>query len=591
MNPTRQTSSHGATTAAGPRADVASISIALAGSGGSGVMTAGNLLLDAAARAGLYGLMVRTSGPQIRGGEAAALLRLARTQTESLDDGFDLLLAIDWQNINRFADEIPMRASGLLVGDSDEGEPPAVFLAGGARFVPLPLKKIAKGIAGSWINMVALGVSGALAGLSAGMLEEALRASWKRGDTALQANLRALHAGVEAAGGIEGMPRFGAGVAPKHKRWLLSGNEGAGFGAVRGGVRFVAAYPITPATEVLEWLAPALTKVGGTLLQAEDELASINMIIGASYGGVPSLTATAGPGLALMTEGIGLAVSAEVPVVVVDVMRGGPSTGIPAKSEQSDLSFAVSGLHGDAPRVVVAPTSIADCVATTQWAVELAETLQAPAIVLSDQFMGQSRAIIDRPADPGFVAQRLVAEAHAPDFKRYRNTESGISPMAIPGTPGIVYTADGLEKNEAGIPSSQARDHITQLEKRQRKLLQHDYGRWWADIEGEGDIAIITFGSVTDVAREALGRLAAQDVKARLVALRLLAPALPERLEKALEGVKRVLVVEQNHTAQLFRYLRSMYDLPGKPASFHRPGPLPMRPGELANVILEWRQQ
>ncbi len=591
MNPTRQTPSPGATTAAGPRAGVASISIALAGSGGSGVMTAGNLLLDAAARAGLYGLMVRTSGPQIRGGEAAALLRLARTQTESLDDGFDLLLAIDWQNINRFADEIPMRASGLLVGDSDEGEPPAVFLAGGARFVPLPLKKIARGIAGSWINMVALGVSGALAGLSAEVLGEALRASWKRGDTALQANLQALHAGVEAASDIEGMPRFGAGAAPEHKRWLLSGNEGAGFGAVRGGVRFVAAYPITPATEVLEWLAPALAKVGGTLLQAEDELASINMIIGASYGGVPSLTATAGPGLALMTEGIGLAVSAEVPVVVVDVMRGGPSTGIPAKSEQSDLSFAVSGLHGDAPRVVVAPTSIADCVATTQWAVELAETLQAPAIVLSDQFMGQSRAIIDRPADPGFVAQRLVAEAHAPDFKRYRNTESGISPMAIPGTPGIVYTADGLEKNEAGIPSSQARDHVTQLEKRQRKLLQHDYGRWWADVEGEGDIAIITFGSVTDVAREALGRLAAQDVKARLVALRLLAPALPERLEEALEGVKRVLVVEQNHTAQLFRYLRSMYDLPGKPASFHRPGPLPMRPGELANVILEWRQQ
>ena len=180
---------------------------------------------------------------------------------------------------------------------------------------------------------------------------------------------------------------------------LISGNEAAGYGAIRGGVRFVAAYPITPATEMLEWMAPALAKVGGTLLQAEDELASINMIIGASYGGVPSLTATAGPGLALMTEGIGLAVSAEVPVVIVDVMRGGPSTGIPAKSEQSDLSFAVSGLSGDAPRLVLAPTSIADCLATTQWAVELAEALQAPAIVLSDQFMGQSRAIIDRPAD------------------------------------------------------------------------------------------------------------------------------------------------------------------------------------------------
>jgi len=568
----------------------ASISIALAGSGGSGVMTAGNLLLDAAAKAGLYGLMVRTSGPQIRGGEAAALLRLARTQTESLDDGFDLLLAIDWQNINRFADEIPMRASGLLVGDSDEGEPPPVFLAGGARFVSLPLKKMAKAISGSWTNMVALGVSGALAGIPAEALEQALRASWKRTDAALQANLRALHAGIDAAAAIDGMPHICAGAVPSEKRWLLSGNEAAGFGALRGGVRFVAAYPITPATEMLEWMAPALAKVGGTLLQAEDELASINMIIGASFGGVPSLTATAGPGLALMTEGIGLAVSAEVPVVIVDVMRGGPSTGIPAKSEQSDLSFAVSGLHGDAPRLVLAPTSIADCVATTQWAVQLAEALQAPAIVLSDQFMGQSRAIVDRPVDPGFAANRLVAEADTPDFKRYRNTESGVSPMAIPGTPGIVYTADGLEKSEAGIPSSQARDHYTQLDKRERKLILYDYGDWWADIEGEGDIAVITFGSVTDVAREALARLAEQGTKARLIALRLLAPALPDRLAQALDGVKRVLVVEQNHSAQLFRYLRAMHDLPGKPASFHRPGPLPMRPGELAKAILEWRQ-
>ncbi len=575
---------------AGPENAAASISIAMAGSGGSGVMTAGNLLLDAAAKAGLYGLMVRTSGPQIRGGEAAALLRLTRVQTESLDDGFDLLLAIDWQNINRFADEIPMRASGVLIGDSDEGEPPAVFLAGGARFVSLPLKKISKGIPGSWTNMVALGAAGAAAGIPVEAIDEAVRASWKRTDAALQANLLAVRAGIDAAASIGGLPRVAAGSASATRRWLLSGNEGAGFGALRGGIRFVAAYPITPATELLEWMAPALTKVGGTLLQAEDELASINMIVGASYGGVPSLTATAGPGLALMTEGIGLAVSAEVPVVVVDVMRGGPSTGIPAKSEQSDLSFAVSGLHGDAPRLVLAPTSIADCVATTQWAVALAEALQAPAIVLSDQFMGQSRAIIDPPADPGFVANRLVVPAHAPDFKRYRDTESGVSPMSIPGTPGVVYTADGLEKNEAGIPSSQARDHYTQLDKRERKLVQYDYGDWWADIEGAGNLAVITFGSVTAVAREALARLAPQDVGVRLVALRLLAPALPERLEEALRGVDRVLVVEQNHTAQLFRYLRAMYDLPGKPASFHRPGPLPMRPDELAKVILDWRQ-
>jgi len=575
-------------TAPSPR-KAASVSIALAGSGGSGVMTAGTLLLSAAAKAGLYGLMVRTSGPQIRGGEAAALVRLGEAPMHGLDDRFDVLLAIDWQNVDRFADEIPLAATSAMIGDPDEGEAPEVFRSAGARYFPRPLKKTAKGIAGSWTNMVALGLAGALAGIPEDTLATAVRDTWKRSAEALAANLAAVHAGVAAAAGIDGVPKLRASAKGAGRRWLISGNEAAGYGAIRGGVRFVAAYPITPATELLEWMAPALAKIGGTLLQAEDELASINMIIGASYGGVPSLTATAGPGLALMAEGIGLAVGAEVPIVVVDVMRGGPSTGIPAKSEQSDLSFAVSGLHGDAPRLVLAPTSIADCVATTQWAVELAEAMQAPAIVLSDQFMGQSRAIIDRPADVAFLGRRLTAAANAPDYKRYRNTESGISPMAVPGTAGIAYTADGLEHSEAGIPSSQSRDHRLQLDKRERKLTQYDYGRWWADIEGDGDAAVITFGSTTAAAREAVARAAEAGVRVRLIAIRLLAPAQPDRLTAALADVDRVLVIEQNHGAQLYRYLRSMYDLPGKPASYHRAGPLPLRPGELTDAIVKWR--
>ena len=570
-----------------------SVSVAIAGSDGAGVMTAGTMLLDAAARAGLYGLMVRTSGPQIRGGEAAALLRLSHRPVQALDDHFDLLLAMDWQNVHRFADEIPLRADSLVLGDSGEGDAPEAFTRGGARQVALPLKKMAKAIAGSWGNMLALGLSGGLAGIPLAALEDALRAAWKRSAESLAANLQALRKAYEESATLGDAIALAPGpdsATLAQGRWQISGNEAAGLGAIRGGVRFVAAYPITPATELLEWMAPALARVGGSLLQAEDELASVNMIIGASYGGVPSLTATSGPGLALMTEALGLAVTAEVPIVVVDVMRGGPSTGIPAKSEQSDLSFAVSGLHGDAPRLVLAPTSIADCVATTQWAVHLAEALQTAAIVLSDQWMGQSRAIIDRPADAGCVAARLTAAAHSPDYKRYRDTASSISPMAIPGTPGIVYTADGLEHTEAGIPSSQARDHRLQLDKRERKLLQYDYGAAWADVEGDGDVAVITFGSVSGSVREALARLASQGVAVRLVVLRLLAPALPARMDQALAGVRRVLVIEQNHGAQLYRYLRSMYDLPGRPASFHRPGPLPLRPAELATAIIDWQR-
>jgi len=573
-----------------------SFSLAVAGSGGAGVMTAGTLLLDAAAGAGLYGLMVRTSGPQIRGGEAAALLRLGPAPLATLSDRFEVLLAIDWQNLNRFADEIPLGPTSLLVGDSEAGDPPEALRASGARVVSFPFKQTAKEAGGAWVNMVTAGVAAGLCGVPLAALEAALASSWKRSAHALTANTEALRRGFAMATALDGAKpaplaaASPAAVAARSSRWLISGNEATGFGALRGGVRFVAAYPITPATEVLEWMSPALTRVGGSLLQAEDELASINMIIGSSYGGVPSLTATAGPGLALMTEGIGLAVAAEVPIVIVDVMRGGPSTGIPAKSEQSDLSFAVEGLHGDAPRLVLAPNSIADCLRTSEWAVQLAEALQAPAILLTDQFMGQSRAVIDRPTHAVQPAVRLTAAPNAENYRRYADTPSGISPMAIPGNPGTTYTADGLEHTERGIPSSGAADHRRQLDKRLRKLEAHDYGARWADIEGDAELAVITFGSTTGAVREALARVAAQGLALRLVSLRLLAPLRTEALEQALAGVRQVLVVEQNHGGQLLRYLRSRCDLPGRARGLHRPGPLPLRPGELAAAFTDWAQ-
>lgn len=568
-------------------APIESVSAALAGSGGAGVMTAGNMLLEAAAQAGYFGLMTRTAGPQIRGGEAAAMLRVSTFASDSQDDLFHVLAAIDWQNVGRFASELPLSKSSLLIGDPSQGEPPEVFLKSGARYAPLPLKALAKQVSGGWPNMVALGVLGAVMGLPEDALERAVRKSMKKGGEALAAGLASVKLGMSEAAKLGPVfrlaaPRAGAG------RWLISGNEAAGLGALRGGVRFVAGYPITPATELLEWLSPALSKVGGALVQAEDELASINMILGASYGGVPALTATSGPGLALMIESIGLGVAAELPVVVIDVMRVGPSTGIATKTEQTDLNMAMYGLHGDAPHVVVAPNSVADCLAATQWAVGLAESLQVPAIVLSDQYLGQARAIIDRPPAAITNGTRLLAQPGQADYRRYALTDTGVSPMALPGMPGLTYTADGLEHNERGTPSSQASDHLAQLEKRVRKLERLDCGDDWATLEGEGDIAVLTWGSCTAPVREAFARARADGIQARLVSLRLLSPPQPARLAKALEGVKRILIVEQSFSGQFQRYLKSEYDLPGEVHSMRRPGPLPIRPDEIHQTLKSW---
>jgi 2-oxoglutarate ferredoxin oxidoreductase subunit alpha len=566
-----------------------SISVAIVGSGGAGALTTGDSLLEIASAAGWHGLFTRTLGPQIRGGEAAGLLRIATHPVDCVPDHFDLLIGIDWLNAHRFGNEIKLAAHTLVISDPRGGELPPVAAAG-ARVVEIPMKDMAKGIPDGRPNMIALGVAARLLGFTP---EQALIPIAKRlaekGQAAIDASDAGIKVGYGAAAGIE----FDLKLAPPKpitsRRWLLSGNEATGLGAIRGGVRFAAAYPITPATEVLEWLAPALTKVGGTLLQAEDELAAINMIIGSSFGGTPALTATSGPGLSLMIEALGLATASEIPIVVVDVMRGGPSTGIPTKSEQGDLNIAVYGLHGDAPHLVLAPQSVADCLFTTQWATYLAETLQAPAIVLSDQFIGQARAAIERPADVAFIGRRTVAKDIAGTYQRYALAANGVSPMAIPGTLGGQYTADGLTHNPRGTPTSGEGDHRAQLDKRRDKLEQFNYGAHWGTVEGDGDFAIVTWGSLTAAVREAIERAAADGIKTRLVAPRLLLPTRPEQMAKALEGVKRILVVEQTHGGQFHRYLRAHYDLPAPVRVFHRPGPLPITAGEVHRAIKEWR--
>jgi 2-oxoglutarate ferredoxin oxidoreductase subunit alpha len=536
--------------------------------------------------------MARSFGPQIRGGEAAALLRLGTAPVESADDGCQLLIALDWGNIERFADELPLAEDAVVVADPSQGQVPSVIAGQPVRILQVPLAELASSVPGGRASMVALGLAAGFAGLPAHALEHRIVGGLTRhGDELVRAAIECCTSGLReaatllAASGLEPLP-----VPPPvtGERWALNGNEATAFGALGAGLRFCAAYPITPATEILEWLAPRLARLGGTLVQAEDELASINMCLGASYGGVPSLTATSGPGLSLMIESLGLAVAAELPVVVIDVMRGGPSTGIPTKSEQTDLNIAVYGLHGEAPHVVVAPTGVADCLDTAAWAMSLAEHLQTPVIMLSDQALGQTRAVIDAPAMPSRTepARRLATGAGTQGYRRYALTDDGLSPMSLPGMPGLQYTADGLTHAESGMPSTRAADHVAQLEKRRRKLQLHDYGERWAALEGMGPLALITWGSATGPAREACRRAAALGLDVRLIALRLIAPAPAVQLTQALVGVDAALVVEHNQSGQLYRHLRGWTELPALTVPWHRPGPLPLRPAEILEGLL-----
>ncbi len=562
------------------------VSFAVVGSGGMGAITAGSILLEAAGKAGWHGLLNRSVGPQIRGGEAAALVRLSTRPAFCMAKDFNILVALDWKNADRFIGAMPVAKGGIVIADPAAGDPPQAVLDADCTIVVCPIGEMAKAVPGGRENMIAVGLVAALSGLPLDTIMEIVAAKLgRKGQEAVDTGRTCIEAGLKAAAGFAPTFPLAPATPPADKRWLITGNEAVALGALRGGVRFAAAYPITPATEVLEYLAPALAETGGALVQAEDELASINMIIGASFGGRPSVTATSGPGLSLMMESLGLAAASETPIVVVDVMRVGPSTGIATKSEQSDLNIAVYGFHGDAPHVVIAPLSVSDCLFTGQFAVHIAETLQTPVIVLSDQSIGQSRVLIDRPADVTFLTRRKPYEATGEAYNRYALSADGVSPMSIPGQPGGQYTADGLTHGISGRPSGEAGDQSEQMAKRLTKIEGFDFGQHWGASEGEGDNVILTWGSLTGAAREAIEILADEGISARLVSLRQISPLPEEALATALKGAKRLLVVEQSRSGQFYRHLRSTMDLPGDIHQLNREGPSNISPDEIAAHI------
>jgi 2-oxoglutarate ferredoxin oxidoreductase subunit alpha len=563
-----------------------SLSVVFAGSGGSGAMTAGALFLQSAARAGYFGLMTQLFGAQVRGGESAALVQVSTSPVESQPDVYDVFFALDWEKIDQFAPEIPLSSSSVVVADPKDGPLPASIARSKPRLISLSYDdpketRLERAMRGRFVNVFAAALAAQLAGFERRHVERALAGMLgKKNPAVVAANDKALTRGFAQAADVE--LEIALAPPPAGERWLITGNQGVALGALRGGVRFVGCYPITPATDLVEWLAPRISDLGGNIVLAEDELAAINMVLGASYAGMPAMTVTAGPGLSLMTEAIGLGIAAEIPALVVDVMRAGPSTGIASKTEQSDLNVAIYGGHGEAPRIVVAPLSLADCISTAEWAVYLAESLQVPVLLLSDQMIGQASGAIPTPTTrPPVIKRRVGVAGTSAQFKRYAIGADPVTPMPVPGTKGFEWVAEGLSHNEAGLPVSGAAAHVAQINKRAKKLEQFDSGPLWGEVYGTGDTAIITFGSSVAPARVAAERLTAAGRPTRVIALRVLSPLPAKALQRALTGVRRVAVLEQNHSGQLLHFLLANKAIPTSSEGIARAGPLPFRPAEI----------
>ena len=566
------------------------VTISISGSGGSGAVTTGLILLKSIGNAGFYGYMYRSSGPQIRGGESAAILSLSDHPIEGNSDSIDFHFALDWRGFERFSDEIPLNSESCVIFDNSHDALPDIVAKTGAKIIEVNLKEQVKQIKDSRPNAFAIGIIAAQIGLSLDNVSKAVYQTLdKKGKELIEKTLDAVKIGytlLEKKSSL--LASWKSSFLP---RWNISGNEASGLGALRGGIQFVAAYPITPASDIVEYLAPRLEKVGGSVLIAEDELAAMNMVIGSSFGGKASMTATSGPGVSLMVEAMGLAVASETPALVINVMRGGPSTGIPTKSEQTDLNQALFGMHGEAPHVVVAPLSIADSVSTTQWAVGLAEAMQTLVILLSDQRLGQSRAIIDMvPSKEYGLKRNILTEKESTEpYERYAVTEDCITPMAIPGNKQGFYTADGLEHTTTGKPSSMASDHIQQLKKRESKVTQFDYEEEWAEILKSGNISqaiILTWGSTFCSVKEAVTELNAEGISIDLLALRLLMPLQVDAIKKLCED-KQVMVIEQTYSGQFYHYCLGQGAIDASALSLAEPGPLMLKRSQIKDFIKE----
>src|SRR5713226_9220502 len=554
--------------------DQPDLTIGIGGAAGDGGASAGNSLALSVARQGQGVYAYNSYQSVIRGGHSYLRLRVSTKKPLNQGDQVDALIALNQDTLDRHLQELV--SGGVALYNSAKlrpgYEPPK-----GVQLCPLPVPELTPAYKELPVmqNTVAVGAVIRLMGLDFRGLESVLETTFAKKPHVVKMNVEAAKAGYDyAAAHFTPLSRP---LRQTSQEWALAtGNELLAMGAAFAGCKFYCAYPMSPATHILEWFAAHGKALGVCVRQVQDEISVINMTIGASHMGARSMCATSGGGLALMTEAIGLSGMLETPVVVINVMRAGPSTGVPTKTEQGDLNQAFGASQGDFPRIIIAPLSMPDCFSTPALAFNVADRYQCPVIILSDLLMSEGNETVD-PAllDVEFQIDRGELITAAPGggdgnevaagepYLRYRDTESGISPRAVPGVPGHIYVAASDEHDEDGVLISDVfTDTVRRkkmADKRSRKMatvLEH-LPAPKLDGPSDAEVTLVGWGSTWGALTEAVERLNREGISASHLQIKFLVPFHTAEVSAILGKSRRVIVVENNHSGQFARHLRA----------------------------------
>ncbi|MFE8695104.1 2-oxoacid:acceptor oxidoreductase subunit alpha [Cytobacillus sp. FJAT-53684] len=535
------------------------------GQQGEGIESTGEIFAIALNRLGYYLYGYRHFSSRIKGGHTNNKIRVSTTQVRSISDDLDILVAFDQETIDLNYKEL--HDKGVIIADA-KFNPTKPEDTNAAMFA-VPFTELATELGTSLMkNMVAVGATCAVLNLDINVFEEVVQEIFgRKGKQVVDKNMEAIKTGFDKMKEYIGdtIELMELEKADGNKRMFMIGNDAVALGALAGGCRFMAAYPITPASDIMEYLIKKLPPVGGAVIQTEDEISAVTMTIGANYGGVRALTASSGPGLSLKMEAIGLSGITETPLVIVDTQRGGPSTGLPTKQEQSDLMAMIYGTHGEIPKIVMAPSTVQEAFYDTAEAFNLAEEYQCPVIVLTDLQLSLGKQTVE-PLEFDKVEIRrgkLVTE-ELPEienkgyFKRYEVTEDGTSPRTVPGMKNGIHHVTGVEHDETGKPSESAANRNAQMDKRFRKIenLKFDTPVYKNAPHEEADLLIVGFNSTRGAIEEAMGRLDKDGLKVNHAHIRLIYPFPSDELLPLVKSAKKVVVIENNATGQLANMMK-----------------------------------